>query len=213
MIFSTTLLTLISAAAASPLGMNDARATTAKAFRLVVHVTDKSHEFSSSIEGNYLDNINVGANQSVVGVRPGDQDTRVFYINGTKAEAKIGDSTIVSDTGSPPMPWGLLLTKNDFADDDASVEQNGGPGTKGLAIASTPTQFRLGPGQYAVCNEVLPYYQANYLVLKHFDDSTKLSADCAAVSVNPECADLAPLPRDAISSHKFVQEASCYARA
>ncbi|CEJ79853.1 hypothetical protein VHEMI00068 [[Torrubiella] hemipterigena] len=212
MIF-TTLLTLISAAAASPVGMSDARATTAKAFRLVVRVTDKSHEFSSSIEGNYLDNIHVGADQSIIGVRPGDQDTRVFYINGTKAEAKIGDSTIVSDTGHPAVPWGLLLTKTDLGDDDASVEQNAGAGTKGLAIANTPTQLRLGPGQYAVCNEVIPYYRANYLVLKHFDDSTKLSADCAAVSVIPECAELAPLAKDAISTHKFVQEAACYARA
>lgn len=212
MIFAS-LLTFVTLATAIPVQQIPIppQTTLSKTFRLVAHVTDTTRDFSPSIEGYYVSSIHVGAGLGVVTVEQGTRAARVYYINGTTDEVKDSQSTIVSDTGTPPNPWGISLHSDTDSQTASKLQQNAGKGTAGVTLspASAPLSYLL-PEQFAVCNETIPYYQGQYfLVVKQIDTSTDstIPKNCAPVLLLPECTEM---PSESGSDHGFAQISRCY---
>lgn len=75
-----------------------------KGFNLVINVTDPSRDLSPSIQNTYVTSIHVGAGLKLVGNSADPEAGRLFYVNGTAEEAFYGQSSIVTDGGTPPFP-------------------------------------------------------------------------------------------------------------
>ncbi|KAI0466020.1 hypothetical protein F4859DRAFT_340816 [Xylaria cf. heliscus] len=76
-------------------------------FRLVANVTDPATDLTPSVDGWELQGIHTGAglNDAVLTSETG----RIFYHNGTAAEIRFGEGSILSDGGSPPFPYGIYV--------------------------------------------------------------------------------------------------------
>ncbi|KAH7304026.1 hypothetical protein B0I35DRAFT_445733 [Stachybotrys elegans] len=210
-------------AAASPLAArqvvpNYPPTSTSKGFHLVVNVTDPSLDFEPPINNFYVSSIHVGAGQNLVGVsaEPG----RIFYQNGTIEEVQFAQSTVISDGGTPPAPYGFSLQPDAGSEVVSTARLDGGAGTPGVVLSRFPEPYRfLLPGTYLACNESIEYYQGqNFVIIKQADvtvdeDGTinyNVPDNCIAVRLLPECTELNELPSDAFSSHEFAANSQCY---
>lgn len=194
--------------------------TYSKGFKLVVNVTDTSRDFMPSIQNNCISSIHVGAGQSLIGVGTDADGARVFYQNGTAREVKLAESTVISDGGLPPIPFGISFSADEGSSALSTAHLNAGPGTQGVGTTRDPVPYAfLYPDTYAVCNESIPYYQGEYfLILKQLNaspDQSKSRRDqipnaCAPVRLLAECAPLNSLPPNSFASHEYAEESGCY---
>ncbi|KAI0456402.1 hypothetical protein F5B21DRAFT_502301 [Xylaria acuta] len=194
-------------------------------FRLVANVTDPATDLTPSVDGWEFQGIHTGAglNDAVLASGTG----RIFYHNGTAAEIRFGQGSIVSDSGSPPFPEGIYVQGEDQFDATYPAEHNVainvGSGTIGVSLLSFPDPYfyltARAPGTFVACPRTVPYYNQEFIVVRFaydtFDPDTALSVrnvpeGCTAITLIPECDTLAELPEGSLSSHEFVENSKCY---
>lgn len=220
--YLSAIVGLASLAAASPIiGSRDTPTATpptskSQGFQLVVNVTDLSRDFSPSIHQTYINGIHVGAGLSLLGVGSKTDHPRTFYINGTALEFHFANSTVLSDAGTPPTPWGLRLARDQGSDTASTAHLDAGPGARGVGLTrwSVPYTF-MYPETYAVCNETVPYYAGRpFLVVKQFALGLRgpeaIPGNCVPVRLFAQCAELDDLPEGSLFSHEFAYETECY---
>ena len=195
-----TLAALISAtpqatvASASTLSAYDTSATTAPNFRLVADVI--SDDLEPSIQGWAISSYHIGACLGVAVVVPNTPDrTRAFYVNGTTADVRDGAGNILSDGGTPPIPYGFVVSQADQTDDQGrrAVRINCGPGSPGVSLShstkhahltyhegSVETRF----GAWYACNTSLPFGPAMVLYYRSRGENTP--EGCAELRLQPE---------------------------
>ncbi|KAJ6438351.1 oxidoreductase CipA-like [Purpureocillium lavendulum] len=218
MIASALALSLVGLAAASPITERQVTphypaTEVSKGFHLVVNVTDPSRDFEPSIQNSYIASIHTGAGLALVGNVPSTQNARVFYQNGTSEEKRTGRSNVITDSGTPPFPSGLKLTK-DKGSDVSTADLNAGSGSPGVGLAAFPSPYSyLYPETWLACNESLPYYQGqHFIIFKQIPQASadKAPAECVPVRLLPECTELNDLPDGSYSSHEWAIEDRCY---
>lgn len=224
---TSVLLSLGSLALASPVDFSpgdEAGPPTSKSrgFNLIVNVTHPSRDFWPSVHGNFIDSIHIAAGSSLLGVgdkkQEGDKKhgPLVFYVNGTALDVHFAHSTVISDMGTPPAPWGIRLTKESNSDIAHTVLLEGGKGSQGVGLTRLPVPYTfLYPETYAICNESIPYYHGkNFLIVKQFQLELKtindIPTNCVPVRLLPQCAKLHRLPKQTYSSHQWAYESDCY---
>ncbi|KAI1270952.1 hypothetical protein F5Y07DRAFT_46328 [Xylaria sp. FL0933] len=194
-------------------------------FRLVANVTDPATDLTPPVDGWELQGIHTGAglNDAVLTSETG----RIFYHNGTAAEIRFGEGSILSDGGSPPFPYGIYVQTADQFDATYPAEHdvaiNVGSGTIGVSLLAFPDPYFYltahAQGTYVACPRTVPYYNAEYVVVRFaydtFDPDTALPvrnvpAGCTAITLIPECDTLPALPEGSISSHEFAASSKCY---
>lgn len=225
MLVSAAALSLIGLAAASPLGErqvipNYPPKSTSKGFHLVVNVTDPSKDFHPPIQNTYVTSIHVGAGLALVGQNAGTEYGRIFYQNGTVAEKRYSQSNVLSDSGTPPFPSGLKLTKDPNSETVSTAHLDGGSGDAGIGITRFPEPYAfLYPETWVACNETLQYYQNQYFIILKQAQTTvgedgsinrNIPEGCAPVRLVPECTELNSLPAGSISSHEYALDSECY---
>ncbi|KAI0403778.1 hypothetical protein F4802DRAFT_277990 [Xylaria palmicola] len=220
-----------SLASAGPLGCRQVvphypPSSASTGFRLVVNVTDPASDLTPSVNGWELQGIHTGAGQNEATLASGPG--RVFYHNGTATEIRYNQGSVLSDGGSPPFPYGIYVQGAGEHDatypDEHAVGISVGSGTVGVSLAAFPNPYTYltatAPGTYVACPRTVPYYNAEYVVVRFaydvVDPATSLyvrdvPAGCAAVNLIPECDALAALPAGSIASHEFAAESKCYA--
>ncbi|KZZ96638.1 hypothetical protein AAL_03867 [Moelleriella libera RCEF 2490] len=210
--------------AAKPLAIRDDGPPTAlppssrsQAFNLIVNVTRLSRDFSPSIHTKYVNSIHVGAGLALLGIGNVTNNPRVFYVNGTTSEFLYAASTVISDSGTPPAPYGITLQKDADSQIASTAHLDAGSGGKGIGLTrfSVPYVY-LYPETYAVCNESIPYYGGRSVpIIKQFSLGVDMSSDvipenCVPVRLIAQCAKLNDLPPNAIANHEFAYETQCY---
>ncbi|KAI0198115.1 hypothetical protein F4808DRAFT_463142 [Astrocystis sublimbata] len=200
-----------------------------KGFRLVANVTDPSTDLSPSVHGQELLGIHIGAglNEAVLTAQEGDG--YVFYHNGTAAEVRAVQGSIISDSGNPPFPLGLTVQGEDEFDSaypkEHFVHINGGAGTTGVSLLMQPdpyfyvTNFAQGTGTFVACPRKVPYYDSDFIVVRFaydvWDSENAVSVqdvpeNCTAITLIPECDLLSELPEGSLSSHAEARDSKCY---
>lgn len=195
-------------------------------FQLIVNVTDPAHDLTPSVNGWAFDAIHVGAGLNHAVITDDVARGRVFYQNGTGEEIHYGGGSILSDSGSPPSPYGVQVASKDDAaanNGEAEVTVNVGGGTPGALLTRfpEPESYLRAPAQgtYAICPRNEPYYSKEYNVVRWtYDSFNKETAlyestvpdDCVAVTLLPQIADLPELPEGSISSHEFAVTSNVY---
>jgi hypothetical protein len=153
---------------------------------------------------------------------------RLTWLLGTAAEIRFGEGSIVTDGGTPLFPYGIYVqgeTEHDVtypAEHDVNV--NVGSGTIGVSLKPFPDPYfyltAKAQGTFVACPRVVPYYNAEYIVVRFaydiFDSDTALFVrdvpeGCTAINLIPECDTLPELTEGSLSSHEFAQNSKCYA--
>ncbi|KAH7318397.1 hypothetical protein B0I35DRAFT_432005 [Stachybotrys elegans] len=188
-----------------------------RGFTLVVNVIDRANDFYPPIHGFYLSGIHAGAGTAVAGIT--SANGRIFYQNGTETEADTYRSNILSDSGLPAFPSGIVIEPVQESDTLSHVYLNAGAGTRGVFLSDFPqTYVSLQPESFVACNEVVPYYgdrqfvvikQANYSIYEQ-DVDYNIPPGCIRIRLVPQCTMLGDLAPGSHSSHEFAFEANCY---
>ncbi|KAK4151882.1 hypothetical protein C8A00DRAFT_16751 [Chaetomidium leptoderma] len=201
--------TLSIAAVATALPSQQPRTTTpsqSKGFYLAAKLADGASDIDPPVNGLFLGTAHTGAGlNAAVFYTAG----RLFYQNGTA-----GDSTIVTDGGTPPFP--SSLTVNGPTEPRRILDINVGEGTAN-AIVETNGQPQLvnglGEGGYLACIAEVPYYRQDFTTLQfdYSDGQAAVPEGCVRVTLVPQCAELNELPDGSYSSHEFAMDVACSA--
>jgi len=196
----------------------------ANGFTLVVNVTDPAKDLTPSVNGYVFTTAHTGAGLNTAIVSPGDpqQPGRVFYLNGTTNEVRNHQSTVITDGGLPPAPYGITILDS-AQETEHAISVNVGQRTVGVGLATFPDPYSYliasRPGSYLVCNRDIPYYQQAFTVVQWVDavvdEDTSLYVThvpygCTAVRLIPQCTTLDELPEGSYSSHEFANTVKCY---
>lgn len=129
---------------------------------------------------------------------------RTFYANGTTSEFDTHTSDILSDGGTPPWPWGTIVSPSNATDDQGrrNVYINCGLGTPGLVVQKTRGYPRViyGTGEFYVCNSTLLYGPA--ITLYYREENEKTPTGCADVELKTKCL-------EDETTHEFQRESWC----
>ncbi|KAF2739203.1 hypothetical protein EJ04DRAFT_508918 [Polyplosphaeria fusca] len=130
---------------------------------------------------------------------------RTFYANGTKDDFKSHTSNILSDGGTPPWPWGTIISAANATDDQGrrNVYINCGTGTTGLEVLKPPRggpTVEYGHGDFYVCNSTFLYGPAIALYWRERKDETPKG--CSNVVLTTECL-------DDETEHEFQRDSFC----
>ncbi|TGJ83623.1 hypothetical protein E0Z10_g5141 [Xylaria hypoxylon] len=194
-------------------------------FRLVANVTDPATDLTPSVDGWEFQGIHTGAglNDAVLASGPG----RIFYHNGTAAEIRFAEGSILADGGTPLFPYGIYVQGEDEVDPTYPAEHdvaiNVGSGTIGVSLLAFPDPYFYltahAQGTFVACPRTVPYYNAEFTVVRFaydtFNPDTALfdrnvPEGCTAITLIPECDTLPELPEGSISSHEFAANSKCY---
>ncbi|KAI0860356.1 hypothetical protein F4860DRAFT_479583 [Xylaria cubensis] len=194
-------------------------------FRLVANVTDPATDLTPSVDGWELQGIHTGAgfNDAVLT----SESSQIFYHNGTAAEIRFGEGSILSDGGSPPFPFGIYVQGEDQFDATYPAEHdvtiNVGSGTIGVSLLAFPDPYFYltahATGTFVACPRTVPYYNQTFNVVRFaydtFDPDTALPVHnvpegCTAITLIPECDTLPELPEGSLSSHEYAADSKCY---
>ncbi|KAK4456340.1 hypothetical protein QBC42DRAFT_281557 [Cladorrhinum samala] len=218
------LLSLASAAVADPGCIP--RTSASQGFRLIVNVTDPSKDFSPSINGQQFTNAHIGPSQNRGIVVP--SAGAVFYQNGTYADIDKHTLQIINDAGSAPGVFPQTVTYQQESVDTfgQGLYINGGALSGGVALSRLADPYSylsilegVVSSTLVVCSQTIPYYGddrkfnvVNWVQATRDSSGTsvKVPEGCAPINLVAECAELAPLPEGAYSSHEFAQEVRCY---
>ncbi|KAI1372772.1 hypothetical protein F4677DRAFT_449029 [Hypoxylon crocopeplum] len=188
-----------------------------KGFKLVAHIISADKTLSVPIQGALLEGAHVGAglNTAILNTTSPGQ---IFYQNGTAEEVSSGKSSILSDGGTPPFPFGVRVTLNSSdLIEPVALAINGDIGTPGVTL-TTPV---LGPGElkyekasFIACDETIAYYGPSwhFAVVKAFEaypEPAIIPENCVQISLVPQCASLPDLPAGSQSSHEFAHDVRC----
>ena len=197
-----------------------------KGFRLIANVTDPSTDLDPPVNACVFTGYHTGARFNEAVATDDVEGGLIFYQNGTAEEIRYNRGDTISDGGSPPFPWGIIVEEQGGYDDgskEASVSVNAGGGTPGveLTIFPEPYSYLTGtaPGTYAICPREIPYYNQVFNVIRWTNDvfnndtaqyEHTVPEDCVAVRFLPQCAELPELPEGSQSSHEFAADSRCY---
>ncbi len=197
--------------------------SSSNAFNLVLNVTDPARDLNPPVHGTFVTSIHVGPPFNYVGQSSDAHAARLFYVNGTAADVRYGQSTTVSDGGTPPFPQVLSLVQDAGSETLSTLflnAGNGGAGNYRTGLAGFPNPIpELYPTTYVACTEPLAYYGGKeFVIIKQAQ--TTVGADgqiehnipegCAPLSLLPQCATLNELPAGSLSSHDLAAETRCY---
>ncbi|KAF2650188.1 hypothetical protein K491DRAFT_683224 [Lophiostoma macrostomum CBS 122681] len=116
---------------------------------------------------------------------------RTFYANGTADDVSTHNLTILSDGGTPPWPWGTIVSAANATDDEGrrNVFIDCGIGTTGLEVerGGRDTEVAYGNGGFYVCNSTLLYGPAIALYYREAEEETPTG--CEDVKLRTECLD------------------------
>jgi hypothetical protein len=114
---------------------------------------------------------------------------RTFYANGTTEDISTHSANILSDGGTPPWPWGTIVSAANATDDQGrrNVFVNCGLGTAGLEVKKVrrDTEVVYGSGDFYVCNSTLLYGPAITLYYRESEESTPTG--CEDVKLRTKC--------------------------
>ncbi len=160
--------------------------TTSSHFRLVVDVT--SHDVELSVQDWAVSSYHIGPCYSYAVLLPKIESSpdysRAFYVNGTESDVQLETNDIITDGGTPRVPYALVVPAAKHADKDGRrpVQMNCGYGTSGVTVLrrtdTTPhlryvnkaTHEPFG-GWYA-CNTSLIYGPAVVLYYRETEEPT-----------------------------------------
>ncbi|KAI2629182.1 hypothetical protein GGS26DRAFT_559761 [Hypomontagnella submonticulosa] len=191
---------------------------TSKGFKLVAQVTDTTKKLSVPVQGALLEGAHVGAGLDVA-VLNITTSGRIFYQNGTVEEVLTEKSTIATDGGTPPFPFGLRVTLNaNDTSEPTELAINGGVGTTGVTLTKhiqKPGQLKYGAASFIACDETLAYYgpSRHFAIVKAFEATRGAPAipeNCVPIDLVPQCATLPDLPAGSTSSHEFANNVRCF---
>jgi hypothetical protein len=158
---------------------------------------------SPSINDYVLTSYHTGAGQAYAVLVPNTTLTsgRIFYTNGTAEEIRYRRSNILSDGGSPPFPFGVVLNEDD------SVSVNAGTGTAGVNLALFPDPISrlsaVGKEGFYACEKTLSSGPAVQVFTKAFEE--EIPAGCADVNLLAQCSESTGV------EHPFAAVSGCYA--
>jgi hypothetical protein len=209
---------LAAAATATALPKSCAPSSRSKGFYLSAHATDPSNPLTPFIDGLVLGTAHTGAGSGAAVFYGSDPATgRLFYQNGTAAQAAAGDTTIVTDGGTPPFPSTLQVQTADEARRIADISVGYGTpnvvrkrGREPAALVNTLDEAQ--GGTYLACNATVPYYRREFITLQYLyevAEGAALPEGCAPILLLPRCGVLEELPEGSISSHEFAVEVKC----
>jgi len=199
------------AAAASALPNPSPKPSKSTGFYLVAHVPNPAHDLTPSVEGWSLTGIHTGAGFSA-GVLDASADAaRLFYQNGTAAQAGRRQGTLVTDAGTPPFPMSLQLQAPGEARQIAGLNVAQGTPAGVDARAVLVNGLAGFKGTFLACRQTVPYYGVEYVTLQYaYGGEAEGAADgCAPIRLVAKCAALNELPEGSISSHEFAGEVRC----
>lgn len=237
MFTSIVTLSLAALAAAAPSSKrqiipNYPPTSQSRGFKLIANVTDLSSDFNPSIRNWVVEGAHTGAGTNTAVLTPYDPATnngRTFYLNGTAEDVHYGNTHVLTDAGTPPAPFGIYTqNKTEFEylyPDEHGVSINVGAGT-GTTVTRFPEPYAYilsgtGSGTYVACNNTVPYYGTTFITLEYayetftgpdggYEYNANIPEGCAPVRLLPQCTELNELPEDALSSHEFAANNTCY---
>ncbi|KAI1372631.1 hypothetical protein F4677DRAFT_250276 [Hypoxylon crocopeplum] len=210
-------LLVASLASASPLSGRQTPyppSTFSKGFKLVANVTDRANDLSPPIHGWTLQGAHIGAglNSAVLNnTTPG----MIFYQNGTVNEVYHQTSDILTDVGTPFVPYGIIMRYPSDTDKTVALGIDAGSGTPGITLTNPPypmTELSAPASQFLACKENIPYYPPDreFVLVRAFRDQYEVPNNCVVVEFLPQCAELPDLPEGSYSSHEFANTARCF---
>lgn len=211
MLFTTAAVSLIGAAAASPLSFDYPARELSTGFKIMVNVTDLSRDLPTSVHKKYLTALHTGPGTNQVGIAKSDGPVPVFYQNGTAEEQRNGYSVTLADLGTPGTAFGLGSVHPDPANTAAfDIVLNGGHPNEYFSVTAYPEPVSIVEIATAgICPATLPSGET-YDVLRMFyvgNDNKRIPEECAPVKLIPECAELTPSEG---ASLKYSLYSSCY---
>jgi len=216
-IFTLSLAALAALSTAAPAVRRQNTPTASKGFTLVAKVTDPSKDFSPSVDNWVFSTIHTGPPTSRAVLSQGN--SRIFYENGTSADVAAGTTTLITDSATPPTPFGVTIqgpTEYDVTyPTEHSIFVNAGTGTLlsvgGGFLANGLDRGTGDEGTFVACNNTVPYYRdLRFITLQYVYDGETAPQGCAPVVLVPQCATLNDLPPDAYASHEFALDVGCY---
>lgn len=179
-------------ATSSTIAPSNPTTSTSANFRLVANVTNG--DLTPSIENWAISTYHITAGLDYVILEPNNVTTsRVFYINGTTAEVNHETSNILTDDGTPPTPYGLIVPPPNVTDSQGrrALELQAAPGTAGIflspSVDSMPHLVYDTVGlesTFYACNTTLPYGPAVVVYYRTREEATP--AGCADLVLYPE---------------------------
>ncbi|KAJ9138654.1 hypothetical protein NKR23_g8432 [Pleurostoma richardsiae] len=228
-------ITLSTLAAAAPHSArqvpNYPPTSSSQGFKLVANVTDPSKDLIPSIKSWTVQAYHTGAgtNVAVLAAATDASPGSIFYENGTAEAVRYGDTTVLTDEGTPPAPYGIYVDGPEEYD-PANPDLHGAVINVGqwsrAGISQFPNPYPVlfngeGTGTFVACSSFVPYYQRDLITLDYayatftapdgsYEYNANIPEGCAPVTLVPECAQLNELPEGSFSSHEFAATERCY---
>ncbi|AEO65526.1 68929eb6-f8fe-43de-856b-6b33db7b7f01 [Thermothielavioides terrestris] len=190
-------------------------------FYLTARLSDPAHDLNPSIDGWTLGTAHTGAGLNAAVLYAASSGAgRLFYENGTQAQAVAGQTTLVTDGGTPLAPSSLIVQPAGQPPRIIDIDYNQGtPAAVEAAGNGLGPQLvnGLGQGTFLACNATVPYYGYKFVTLQYLygepgdKGQGAVPADCVPISLVPQCTTLNDLPPGSYSSHEFAVEVACYA--
>jgi hypothetical protein len=209
MVSTTLSLALAGIAAASPLAIRDYPPTSmAQAFHIVANVTDPSKDLNPPINGFFITGVHIGAGLAAAVLAK--TEPAYFFVNGTNVDVSAAYTSIalppIGYTGGGPVPQGFQFGTTDD-ENIMSIGLNNGPGTHGAGVypglrSSYADVFAPWSGSFMVCHIDKPMYGRPQYQVRYSKTYAKgpngpfdydIPADCVAIRLLAQCADLPPL--------------------
>ncbi|KAJ4290077.1 hypothetical protein N0V88_006583 [Collariella sp. IMI 366227] len=185
-----TTLTLTAAATALP-SQRRTTCSQSKGFRLITRLLNPAQDLTPSISGFALGTIHTGAGQNAAILASPNPYSRVFYQNGTAEQVASHQTTIITDSGTPPFPSSIITQKAGEA--PRIVDINVDLGTANVIVdvgeGKGPVLVNgLGEGGYLACERVVPYYQQEYVTLQYLygNGEEEVPEGCARIELVPD---------------------------
>ncbi|KAK5137662.1 hypothetical protein LTR08_007957 [Meristemomyces frigidus] len=157
-------------------------------FRLIANIT--CEDLTPSLQNWPLTSYHTGAGTALAVLTPPTANAtgRAFYLSGTVSDIQASNASVLSDGGTPPFPYGLVVPAASASGAQRAVQINAGDGTPGVNFShSPPTSPFLtydAAGAWYACNATLPYGPA--VVLYYRSAGEGKPAGCAGVMLLPE---------------------------
>jgi hypothetical protein len=210
------ITTLALASTATALAIRNPTTGTSTGFKLVAKLTHHFHDLTPSVSGWTVASAHTGAGSAAAILTSDPTVARIFYENGTAAEVAAKQTTLITDGGTPPAPYGVLVPAQGSS--GGLIGINVGAGTFNTVVETAPgypvVVNGLGQGTYLACNAEIPYYPGQTFVTLQYQYGTPgavaVPEGCVAIKLVPQCAVLNTLPDPSYSSHEFAVEVKCY---
>ncbi|KAI2778478.1 hypothetical protein F4815DRAFT_494484 [Daldinia loculata] len=187
--------------------------TFSKRFKLIANVTDRAQDILPPIHGWALQGADIGAglNSAVLNnTTPG----QIFYQNGTANEVYHQAFNILTDTSSPPIPYGIVMHYPHDTEKVVGLGVDIGTGTSGITLTNPPypmVELSVPRSRLVACKQNIPYYplKRDFVVVKAFRDQD-VPDGCVWIEFLPQCAELPELPAGSIATHEFANRGRCF---